>query len=108
VRLGARGAAPVADSRPTNTGVPREVLEQVRRIELRTRGLVDSIFGGEYRSVFRGQGMEVAEVREYEAGDDVRNIEGKNFLREEILLRINALLVSGRANRIFFTEFVVQ
>jgi uncharacterized protein (DUF58 family) len=55
--------------------VPREVLSQVRQIELRTRGLVNSIFGGEYHSVFRGQGMEFAEVREYEAGDDVRNID---------------------------------
>jgi uncharacterized protein (DUF58 family) len=56
-------------------GVPREILRQVRRIELRTRRLVDSIFGGEYQSVFRGQGMEFAEVREYQAGDDVRTID---------------------------------
>jgi len=55
--------------------VPRELLRQVRRLELRTRGLVNSIFGGEYQSVFRGQGMEFAEVREYQAGDDVRNID---------------------------------
>lgn len=55
--------------------VPRELLRQVRRIEMRTRGLVDSIFGGEYHSVFRGQGMEFAEVREYQPGDDVRNID---------------------------------
>jgi uncharacterized protein (DUF58 family) len=55
--------------------VPREILKQVRLIELRTRGLVDSIFGGEYHSVFRGQGMEFAEVREYQPGDDVRNID---------------------------------
>lgn len=55
--------------------VPRDILRQVRLIELRTRGLVDSIFGGEYHSVFRGQGMEFAEVREYQAGDDVRNID---------------------------------
>ncbi|MGH7444251.1 MAG: DUF58 domain-containing protein, partial [Longimicrobiales bacterium] len=41
----------------------------------RTRGLVASLFSGEYHSVFRGQGMEFAEVREYEAGDDVRNID---------------------------------
>lgn len=40
--------------------------------------------------------------------EDVRTIEGKNFLREEILLRINALLVSGAVKRVFFTEFVVQ
>jgi uncharacterized protein (DUF58 family) len=51
------------------------VLRQVRQIELRTRGLVTSIFGGEYQSVFRGQGMEFSEVREYEPGDDVRNID---------------------------------
>jgi uncharacterized protein (DUF58 family) len=55
--------------------VPREILRQVREIELRTRGLVDAIFGGEYQSVFRGQGMEFAEVREYQSGDDVRHID---------------------------------
>jgi uncharacterized protein (DUF58 family) len=55
--------------------VPRDVLRQVKQIELRTRGLVNSIFSGEYHSVFRGQGMEFAEVREYQPGDDVRNID---------------------------------
>lgn len=59
----------------STTPVSREVLRQVRLIELRTRGLVTSIFGGEYQSVFRGQGMEFSEVREYEPGDDVRNID---------------------------------
>ncbi|HEX6307841.1 MAG TPA: DUF58 domain-containing protein [Longimicrobiales bacterium] len=53
----------------------RDILRQVRQIELRTRGLVTSIFSGEYQSVFRGQGMEFSEVREYEPGDDVRNID---------------------------------
>ena len=66
---------PTASLRPPSGAVPREILRQVRQIELRTRGLVDSIFGGEYHSVFRGQGMEFAEVREYQAGDDVRNID---------------------------------
>jgi uncharacterized protein (DUF58 family) len=56
-------------------GVPREVLRQVRLIELRTKGLVDNVFGGEYQSVFRGQGIEFAEVREYQPGDDVRTID---------------------------------
>lgn len=56
-------------------GVPREVLRQVRLIELRTRGLVDNVFGGEYQSVFRGQGIEFAEVREYQPGDDIRTID---------------------------------
>ncbi len=52
-----------------------EILKQVKRIELRTRGLVASLFAGEYRSVFRGQGMEFAEVRAYEQGDDFRSID---------------------------------
>jgi uncharacterized protein (DUF58 family) len=62
---------------PPSSSAPasRDVLRQVRQIELRTRGLVTSIFGGEYQSVFRGQGMEFSEVREYEPGDDVRNID---------------------------------
>jgi uncharacterized protein (DUF58 family) len=62
-------------NRTWSEGVPREVLRQVKLIELRTRGLVNSIFSGEYQSVFRGQGMEFAEVREYQPGDDVRNID---------------------------------
>ena len=54
---------------------PAELLRQVRRIELRTRGAVDSRFSGEYHSVFKGQGIEFAEVREYLPGDDVRAID---------------------------------
>ncbi len=73
-RLFGRSAA-VAPEPEREGAVPREILRQVRRIELSTRGLVNSIFGGEYHSVFRGQGMEFSEVREYQAGDDVRNIE---------------------------------
>lgn len=52
-----------------------EVLKQVKQLELRTRGLVSSLFAGEYRSVFRGQGMEFAEVRAYQDGDDYRSID---------------------------------
>lgn len=55
--------------------VPASVLKQVKSIELRTRGLVTALFAGEYRSVFRGQGMEFAEVRAYEPGDDFRAID---------------------------------
>ncbi|HSJ14362.1 MAG TPA: DUF58 domain-containing protein [Longimicrobiales bacterium] len=75
-RVAALAEVPVTPSvtAPIAT-VPREILRQVRLIELRTRGLVNSIFGGEYQSVFRGQGMEFAEVREYQHGDDVRNID---------------------------------
>ncbi len=53
----------------------REVIRRVRRLELRTRRLVDESLAGSYHSVFRGQGMEFAEVREYEPGDDVRNVD---------------------------------
>lgn len=52
-----------------------EVLRQVRRLELRTRGRVASRFSGDYHSVFKGQGMEFVEVREYLHGDDVRTID---------------------------------
>ncbi|MGH7561829.1 MAG: DUF58 domain-containing protein [Gemmatimonadales bacterium] len=55
--------------------VPPELLKQVKGIALRTRGVVDSLFTGEFRSVFRGQGMEFAEVRAYEQGDDFRAID---------------------------------
>ena len=55
--------------------MPPEILRQVKLIELRTRGLVNSVFTGEYRSVFKGQGMEFSEVREYQPGDEVRSID---------------------------------
>ncbi len=55
--------------------VSPDVLAQVKAIELRTRGLVTSLFAGEYRSLFRGQGKEFAEVRAYEPGDDFRAID---------------------------------
>ena len=55
--------------------VSPEVLKQVKAIELRSRGLVSTLFAGDYRSVFRGQGMEFAEVRPYTHGDDYRAID---------------------------------
>ena len=54
---------------------PREVLRRVQRLEIHTRKLVDESLAGSYHSVFRGRGMEFAEVREYEPGDDVRTID---------------------------------
>ncbi len=59
----------------TPPGVSPDVLKQVRLLELRTRGMVNSLFSGEYRSVFKGQGMEFSEVREYQPGDEVRSID---------------------------------
>jgi uncharacterized protein (DUF58 family) len=72
---GAASALPPPSAPVAPGGVPREVLRQVRLIELRTRGTVNSLFSGEYHSAFKGQGMEFAEVREYEPGDDVRTID---------------------------------
>ena len=57
------------------TSIPPEVLASVRRIEIRTRRLVEEVFSGEYHSVFKGTGMEFREVREYVPGDDVRTID---------------------------------
>lgn len=55
--------------------IPTEILKKVKRIELRTRNLVNTVFAGEYHSVFKGRGMAFAEVREYQPGDDVRTID---------------------------------
>ncbi len=55
--------------------LPKEVLENVRRLEIGTKGLVNEIFSGEYHTVFKGRGMEFAEVREYVPGDDIRLID---------------------------------
>ena len=52
-----------------------ELIKRVRRIEIKTRGLSRNIFAGEYHSAFKGRGMAFSEVREYQFGDDVRNID---------------------------------
>lgn len=52
-----------------------EILKRVRRIEIKTRGLSNHIFAGEYHSAFKGSGMSFSEVREYAPGDDVKNID---------------------------------
>src|SRR6185503_6146139 len=104
---GASRASPIAH-RPSSTSpsVPPEILKQVKLLELRTRGLVNSLFTGEYRSVFKGQGMEFAEVREYQPGDEVRSIDWnvtarmqrpyvKRYIEERELTVMLAVDVSG-------------
>jgi uncharacterized protein (DUF58 family) len=87
-------------------GVSPEVLRQVKLLELQTRGMVNSLFTGEYRSVFKGQGMEFAEVREYQAGDEVRSIDWnvtarmsrpfvKRYIEERELTVLLAVDLSG-------------
>ena len=55
--------------------IPKEIFKKVRNVEIRTKGLVNDLFGGKYQSIFKGQGMTFSEVREYSAGDDIRMID---------------------------------
>lgn len=92
--------------------VGADVLRQVKRIELRARRLVNTLFSGEYRSVFRGQGMEFAEVRAYESGDDYRAIDwnvsarmGSPFVKTFVEEReLTLLLVVDRSGSEEFGE----
>ncbi len=99
-------ARPTAVATNPTAAVPPEILRQVKLLELRTRGLVNSLFTGEYRSVFKGQGMEFAEVREYTPGDEVRAIDWnvtarmnrpfvKRYVEERELTIVLALDISG-------------
>lgn len=93
-----------ARARPVH--ITPEVMRQVKLIELRTRRLVNSRFSGEYRSIFKGQGMEFAEVREYQPGDEVRSIDWnvtarmrrpfvKRYIEERELTLMLAVDISG-------------
>ena len=69
--------------------IPAEILKKVRLIEIKTRHIVNNIFGGEYHSAFKGMGIEFAELREYYPGDDIRAIDwnvtartGKPFIKK--------------------------
>ena len=55
--------------------IPDELFDKIRRLEIRARGVVESVFQGEYQSAFKGRGIEFAEVRPYQVGDDIRNID---------------------------------
>ena len=86
-----------------------ELLQRVRKIEIKTRALSHNIFAGEYHSQFKGRGMAFSEVREYQPGDDVRSIDwnvtarmGKPYIKvfeEERELTVMLLVdVSGSRN----------
>src|SRR5258708_28816274 len=90
----------------------RELLSQVHRLEIKTRRLVNEIFSGQYGSVFRGMGMEFAEVREYVPGDEIRWIDWnvtarmghpyvKKFVAEREMTVV--LMVDGSASMRFGT-----
>ena len=59
----------------TNSMETSDLLKRVRQIEIKTRGLSNNIFAGQYHSAFKGKGMSFSEVREYQYGDDVRDID---------------------------------
>jgi uncharacterized protein (DUF58 family) len=73
--------------------IPREILKKIRQIELRTNRLVTETLAGQYHSVFKGQGMNFDEVREYQPGDDVRAIDWN---------------VTARMNHPFIKKFVEE
>jgi uncharacterized protein (DUF58 family) len=86
--------------------IPREILKKIRQIELRTNRLVSETLAGQYHSVFKGQGMNFDEVREYQPGDEVRTIDWnvtarmnhpfvKKFVEERELTLMLVVDVSG-------------
>jgi uncharacterized protein (DUF58 family) len=86
--------------------LPREVIRQIRRLQLKARRAVEDLLGGEYRSVFKGSGIAFEEVREYQPGDDIRAIDWnvtarmghpfvKRFIEERELTLLLAVDCSG-------------
>ncbi len=86
--------------------IPKEVLQQIRRIQITTSRMVRDVFCGQYQSVFKGRGMEFEEVREYQAGDEIRSIDWnvtarmghpyvKKFMEERELTVMLLLDLSG-------------
>src|ERR1700738_3570368 len=73
--------------------IPREILKKIRQIEIRTNRLVTESLAGQYHSVFKGQGMNFEEVREYQPGDEVRSIDWN---------------VTARMNHPFIKKFVEE
>src|SRR5436309_10070862 len=93
--------------------LPREVLRQIRRLQLKARRAVEDLLGGEYHSVFKGSGIAFEEVREYQPGDDIRTIDWnvtarmghpfiKRFVEERELTVV--LLVDCSASHLFGTR----
>ena len=79
----------------------KEVIKRVRKIEIKTRGLVEGLVSGEYHSVFKGRGIEFSEVREYVPGDDIRAIDW------DVTARFNAPFVKEFIEERDLTLFIV-
>jgi len=94
--------------------IPRELFKKIRHLEIRTKGLVNNVFGGEYHSAFKGRGIEFSEVRPYLPGDDVRSIDwnvsartGETFVKvfEEEREQTLMLVVDVSGSELFGTRF---
>ncbi len=70
-----RPAAPSRDDAADPERTPAEILKKIRALEIKTKGLVQSAFAGDYHSVFKGRGMNFEDVREYQPGDEIRAID---------------------------------
>ncbi len=84
-----------------------ELLKKVRHIEIKTRGLSRNIFAGQYHSAFKGRGMAFSEVREYQYGDDVRDVgEAKREMMAEVAATIafSAIQNNDKIGMIFFSD----
>src|SRR5438067_1190375 len=88
---------------------PAEILKKIRTLEIKTRGLVETAFAGDYHSVFKGRGMKFEDVREYQPGDEIRAIDWnvtarlgtayvKKFTEERELTVILVVDVSASGN----------
>lgn len=95
--------------------IPKEVLENVHKIEVTTSRLVTDVFAGQYHSVFKGRGIEFDEVREYQLGDDVRSIDwnvtartGKAHIKKFIEERELTVMILVDASQSFHFATVNQ
>ena len=113
----ARNAAGDRRRDPAAATLARETFEKIRRIQIRTRTILESGIGGAYHAVFKGRGMEFAEVREYQPGDDVRTIDWnvtarmgslhiKKFVEERDLTLLLVIDVSG--SQAFGSRFLLK
>ncbi|MBI5574587.1 MAG: DUF58 domain-containing protein [Elusimicrobia bacterium] len=73
--------------------IPADLIKKIRKIEIKTGKMVNEVFAGEYKSVFKGRGMEFSEVREYQSGDDIKTIDWN---------------VSARYGNLFVKKFIEE
>ena len=76
-----------------NMSQTKEILKKIKKLDIKTKQLVEGLVTGNYHSIFKGQGIEFSEIREYQAGDDIRAIDWK---------------VTARFNRPYIKEFIEE